>query len=101
MTSGIGTVGTVTGVAVTQSAVAPAAPVAQAPVATAGVPLTPSVPTPNQKIVFDPQAGLIDQYLNSKGTLQAQVPSAVVVAYLHAGLTAAGLPKPSSAGRSA
>jgi hypothetical protein len=98
MTSGVGIIGTVPGIAATQSATAPVAPpvATSAPAATA-VPLAPQVLSPTQRIVFDPQAGLIDQYLNSKGNLESQIPSSVVVAYLRAGLTADGLTKQQAA----
>jgi len=46
------------------------------------------------KIVFDPQAGMITEYVNSQGKITQQTPSAAAVAYLHAGLTAQGLNKP-------
>jgi len=93
MTSSVGTISTVTGVApVQQPAATPAVPTAIASTVTAP-PLTSPTPQPNQRIIFDPQAGLINEYLNSKGSIESQVPSAVVVAYLRAGLTAAGLPQ--------
>lgn len=39
----------------------------------------------------DPIAGvMITQYLNSKGEVQVQLPSAAAIAYLRVGLTAAG-----------
>lgn len=45
----------------------------------------------NQRLVVDPQAGVITEYLTTRGDVQAQIPSSVVVAYLRAGLTADGL----------
>lgn len=45
----------------------------------------------SQRFVVDPQAGMITEYLTSKGDVRAQIPSSIVVAYLRAGLTADGL----------
>jgi len=99
MASGIGTIGTVSGAATTQPAVLPvtASPVSNAATTAAAAPLTPQVPQPTQRVLFDPQAGLINQYLNSKGGIETQIPSSVVVAYLRAGLTADGLTKQQAA----
>ncbi|MDD4615511.1 MAG: hypothetical protein PHW76_00085 [Alphaproteobacteria bacterium] len=48
----------------------------------------------NPKIIQDPMAGFITQYVNtSNGQVMDQSPSAVVVAYLKQGLTADGSPK--------
>jgi len=100
MTSSIGSIaGSVVGAAVTQAATAPVAPAANTAVSTAAAASSASqVVSPNQRIVFDPEAGLINQYLDSKGSIESQVPSTVAVAYLRAGLTAAGLPKSSLSG---
>jgi hypothetical protein len=46
------------------------------------------------RIVVDPLAGPITEFLSANGQIQAQTPSAAVVAYLRAGLTSSGLPKP-------
>ena len=46
------------------------------------------------RIVVDPLAGPIIEVLTAGGTVQSQIPSATVVAYLRAGLTSSGLPKP-------
>jgi hypothetical protein len=46
------------------------------------------------RIVVDPLAGPITEVLSANGQIQAQFPSAAVVAYLRAGLTSSGLPKP-------
>jgi hypothetical protein len=48
------------------------------------------------RIVFDPFAGPITEVLSANGQIQAQFPSAAVVAYLRAGLTSSGLPKPTT-----
>ncbi len=46
------------------------------------------------RIVVDPRAGVITEFLSSNGEIQAQIPSTTVVAYLRAGLNADGLSKP-------
>jgi hypothetical protein len=46
------------------------------------------------RIVADPTAGIIIQYLSGSGQVQSQIPSATVVAYLRAGLTSQGFAKP-------
>lgn len=46
------------------------------------------------RIVVDPLAGPITEFLTTSGQVQAQIPSAAVVAYLRAGLTAEGFAKP-------
>ncbi len=46
------------------------------------------------RILVDPSAGAIIQYLSSNGQVQLQIPSSTVVAYLRAGLTPDGLSKP-------
>jgi hypothetical protein len=46
------------------------------------------------RIVVDPLAGPITEFLTSTGQIQTQIPSAAVVAYLRAGLTSTGLVKP-------
>ncbi len=51
----------------------------------------PPDPGVSPRLVSDPSAGVIIQYLNSDGTVQSQIPSTAVVAYLRAGLTAQGL----------
>lgn len=45
------------------------------------------------KTYVDPLAGVITEYLNGNGSIQSEIPSATVVAYLKAGLTAQGYPK--------
>jgi hypothetical protein len=77
-------------------------PAAGAPVAAASVassvdskPLTGGSSTPiSPRIVVDPLAGVITQFLSATGQLESQIPSAAVVAYLRAGLTPDGLAKP-------
>jgi hypothetical protein len=48
------------------------------------------------RIVVDPLAGPITEFLTTSGTIAAQIPSAAVVAYLRAGLTSAGFAKPTA-----
>jgi hypothetical protein len=48
------------------------------------------------RIVVDPLAGPITEFLSSNGQIQAQFPSATVVAYLRAGLTSSGFAKPTA-----
>lgn len=48
------------------------------------------------RIVIDPFAGPITQFLDGAGHVQSQIPSTVVVAYLRAGLEANGQAKPQS-----
>jgi archaellum component FlaG (FlaF/FlaG flagellin family) len=49
----------------------------------------------NPRIVQDPSAGLITEYLSANGSqIVSQTPNAVTVAYLRQGLTADGLTKP-------
>lgn len=50
-----------------------------------------SGPAISPRIVIDPTAGVITQYLNSNGDVQSQLPSITAVAYLRAGLTPDGL----------
>jgi len=58
-------------------------------------PLTqPSSQSISPRIVVDPSAGVIIQFLSSNGQVQNQIPSTTVVAYLRAGLTPDGLQKP-------
>jgi hypothetical protein len=48
----------------------------------------------NPRIVLDPQAGFVTEYLSANGSdVIEQSPSAVTVAYLRLGLTANGLSK--------
>jgi hypothetical protein len=51
-------------------------------------------PPISPRIVVDPLAGPITEFLTTSGQIQAQTPSAAVVAYLRAGLTSSGTPKP-------
>ena len=50
--------------------------------------------TISPRIVIDPIAGAITQFLNTSGQVEIQIPSAAVVAYLRAGLTSEGYGKP-------
>jgi hypothetical protein len=61
----------------------------------------PTSSTISPRIVVDPSAGVIIQFLSSTGQLQNQIPSSTVVAYLRAGLTPEGLSKPQSQATSA
>ncbi len=45
---------------------------------------------PSPRITVDPSAGVILQFLDSKGQIEAQSPSFAAVAYLRAGLTRDG-----------
>jgi hypothetical protein len=45
------------------------------------------------RIVVDPLAGVITEFLNSNGQIQSQIPSSAVVAYLRVGLAADGQAK--------
>jgi hypothetical protein len=48
-------------------------------------------------VIEDPTVGFITQYLSANGSqVVSQTPSAITVAYLRQGLTAQGMPKPSS-----
>jgi len=91
MTSGIGTVG------ITQSA-PPAGAVVSGAITSASdtaKPLTKGNDTPiSPRITVDPLAGVITEFLNGSGQVQAQIPSAAVVAYLRAGLDSNGQAKP-------
>ena len=97
MTSGIGIVGSTT------SAVS-------VPVSSAGTTETFTVPqqaavTPtaqSPRILLDPSAGYITQYLSANGSqVVSQTPSAITVAYMRLGLTADGLNKTASVATSA
>ncbi|MDP9127119.1 MAG: hypothetical protein M3N08_02505 [Pseudomonadota bacterium] len=78
---------------VTTASTAPPAP----PVVSPGDPSKPLVQIANNsispRIVVDPSAGVIIQFLSSTGSVQSQIPSATIVAYLKAGLTSDGLHK--------
>ena len=53
-----------------------------------------SVLVQNPRIVFDPSAGFITEYLSSNGgQVVSQTPSAITVAYLRQGLAPDGTPK--------
>ena len=56
-------------------------------------PQTDSTAPISPRIVVDPLAGAITEYLNTSGQVQSQIPSAAVVAYLRAGLTSDGFPR--------
>ena len=52
---------------------------------------------PNPRIIQDPQAGFITQYLSANGSqVVSQTPSVITVAYLRLGLTAEGIAKEAS-----
>lgn len=53
-----------------------------------------TAPAISPRLVVDPRAGVLIQYLNNNGEVATQIPSTTVVAYLRAGLTAEGLNKP-------
>ena len=77
---------------------APTSPVASAS-APAAVAAASAQPIDNDtsispRIVIDPLAGEIIEFLSTTGQVQSQIPSSTVVAYLRAGLTPDGLSKP-------
>ena len=85
----------------------PPAPTGQAPVSPATTTANASVtavaasaqPVDNDtsispRIIVDPLAGEIIQFLSNTGQVQSQIPSSTVVAYLRAGLTSQGLSRP-------
>ena len=97
MTSGIGIVGST-------------ASVASVPVSSTGTAETFTVPqqaaapaaTQSPRILLDPSAGYITQYLSANGSqVVSQTPSAITVAYMRLGLTADGLNKTASVATSA
>jgi len=96
MSDGISIVGSTPG-ATASANTAPATPRAADPSAFAvntNVSISPPPLLQNPRIVQDPSAGVITEYLNTNGTqVVSQSPSAVTVYYLHQGLTANGLPK--------
>ncbi len=90
MASGIDGIQAVSGGASTPTA----SVTAQKNVTTASAPTSTAAAVHNPRVVQDPQAGFITQYLNSNGSeVVFQTPSAVTVAYLQQGLTADGLAK--------
>ncbi|MDX2027965.1 MAG: hypothetical protein SFW62_04965 [Alphaproteobacteria bacterium] len=73
---------------------APAVEISPVSGASAQNPAADSHPGISPRIYVDPLAGVITQYLNGSGEIQAQIPSTAVVAYLRAGLTPEGRSKP-------
>jgi len=78
---------------------APAAPVPAASIAPTSAAAS-ATPAPaagllqNPKVLLDPSAGFITEYLSANGSqVISQTPSAITVAYLRLGLTADGLSK--------
>lgn len=94
-TTGISNAASSVQVAQPAAAPTPAASVTAKPL------VAPSNSTISPRIVVDPSAGVIIQFLSSSGQVQNQIPSSTVVAYLRAGLTPDGLQKPQTAGGSA
>ena len=99
MTSSVGIVGLNTAAAQQTSASANASSLSVSTTdttntSTTSKPLTGGSDSPiSPRIVVDPLAGVITQFLSSSGVLQSQIPSAAVVAYLRAGLTPDGFAK--------
>ncbi|MDR3449692.1 MAG: hypothetical protein P4M15_08115 [Alphaproteobacteria bacterium] len=98
MTDGVGIIGT-TQAAAAAPVVAPAAQNSVAPAFTvdnaSGSTATALIQNP--KLVLDPSAGFITEYLSANGSqVVSQTPSAITVAYLRIGLTADGLSKQSA-----
>jgi len=96
MTNGVGTISSVAGVS--QAPVIASAAVSQqasSNYATAAISASPLVHNP--RVIQDPAAGFITEYLSANGSqVVSQTPSAITVAYLRLGLTADGLSKQSS-----
>jgi hypothetical protein len=95
MTNGVGIIGSTPGVSL--------APTAAAAVTTAGSSTfavgnqATAVSLQNPRVVLDPSAGFVTQYLSANGSqVISQTPSAITVAYLRLGLTSDGLPKQSA-----
>lgn len=63
-----------------------------APAATSAAAPAKSEPQPSisPRLVIDPLAGLITQYLNGDGKVESQIPSTAAVAYIRAGLSDKG-----------
>jgi len=96
MTSSVGIVGSSAQSAPPQAAASVAAPASNTSDSSlTSKPLVGSSNTPiSPRIVVDPLAGVITQFLSATGQLESQIPSAAVVAYLRAGLTTQGYAKP-------
>lgn len=92
MTSATGITQGTAGVVTTQAAVAPASVVnAHAAAAKVAASSTSQNVSISPRIIDDPTAGIITQFLDSSGKIASQFPSTTVVAYLRAGLTSEGL----------
>ena len=86
MTSAVGIVGSSSG-AVSN----PSPPLV--PLSSGDTAVSSATPIQNPRIIQDPTAGFITQYMSVNGnTLVTQVPSVVTVAYLRLGLSADGTP---------
>lgn len=98
MTSAVGIVGSSSGVVSLPSAAVSSATDTASQTSTAATSLQ------NPKVILDPSAGFITEYLSDHGSqVVSQTPSAATVAYLRQGLTAEGTvkPNPSSASTTA
>jgi hypothetical protein len=96
MTNSVGIVGTAPGAQLkspSESAVSTPGTSDQASFASSLTSRDPNAPI-SPRIIVDPLAGVITQFLGTNGELQSQIPSAAVVAYLRAGLTPEGFAKP-------
>lgn len=84
MTSAVGLVGTSSGIASPPVVSAPAAP-------TPPSASTAAAPVHNPRIIQDPTAGIITEYLSADGgRVVSQTPSAIAVAYMRLGIASAG-----------
>ncbi len=95
MTTAIGNIGSAQGAQTTPVSVAPALSAAAASsFASASSNANAAAALQNPRVVLDPSAGFITQYLSANGSqVISQTPSAITVAYLRLGLTADGLSK--------
>jgi hypothetical protein len=92
MVAGVGSMAS----AIASASVAPTArntDAAPVPVTNSSAAAEMTVVVHSPRIIGDPTAGFITQYLSSNGEVMSQVPSAVAVAYMRNGLTADGAPK--------
>ena len=96
MTSGIGIVGSAAGSTITPVAPAPTSSSETFTVPQAStIPSSPSSEQQSPRILLDPSAGFITQYLSANGSqVVSQTPTAITVAYMRLGLTPDGLSKP-------
>lgn len=106
MVGSIDTIGASVGGAVPQGGIAPvssgASPSFASTVSSVSLASAASLVSHSPRVVQDPSAGFITQYLSANGSqVVSQTPSVITVAYLRLGLTAEGLSKQSSVGTTA